>query len=236
MKNEQASEQGDRKSMRSLGRTSRPPWGLVISSALLGVILSLGLTVITQPAAWSEVQAWLGLAEENLAAQPVASSPALATENARQSRLAAGTLAPNFTRPTLAGGPVTLADWRGQPVLINFWASWCVPCRQEMPDLVRLSVAHKVEGLVILAVNLTAQDTLPEINAFVKEMGLTFPVVLDTTGEVTTTAYRIPGLPSSVFIDRGGRITRIQLGAMTKQQMEEFVATILPGAPASKDP
>lgn len=223
--------------MRGSGGIGRPPWGrIIIVSALLGLILGLRLIVFTQPAAWSAVRKWLVLAGEKLAAQRAAPNPALATENARQSRLAAGTLAPNFTLPTLADVPVTLADWRGQPILINFWASWCVPCRQEMPDLVWLSAAHKTQGLVILAVNLTAQDTLTEINAFVKEVGLTFPVVLDTTGDVTTTMYRISGLPSSIFIDRGGRITRIHLGAMTKQQMEEFVATILPGAPTSKDP
>lgn len=222
--------------MRGSGRSGHPPWRLVIVSLLLGMIPGLGLIIFTQPSAWSAVRERLVLAGDNLAAQPAAPSPALATENARQSRLATGTLAPNFTLPTLTGGPVTLADWRGQPILINFWASWCVPCRQEMPELVRLAAEHKAQGLVILAVNLTVQDTLPEINAFVKEMGLTFPVVLDTTGDVTTTMYRVPGLPTSVFINRGGRITRIQLGAMTKQQMEEFIATILPEVPASQAP
>lgn len=222
--------------MWGLGRAGRPPWGLVIGSALLGLLLALGLTVFAQPVAWSAVWAWLGEAQGTLAAQPGAPSPALATQNARQSRLAAGTLAPNFTLPTLAGGPMTLADWQGQPVLINFWASWCVPCRQEMPDLVRLAAEHKAQGLVILAVNLTAQDTLPEIKAFVKEFEMTFPVVLDVTGDVTTTKYRVPGLPSSVFIDRRGRITRIQLGAKTQQQMEEFVAIILPQTPTGHAP
>jgi len=118
-------------------------------------------------------------------------------------------------------------QFRGQPVLINFWASWCPPCRLEMPDLVRVYEAHKAEGFVILGINLTFQDALPDIQAFVQEFGMTFPVLLDEKGEVTQRLYRLQGLPLSVFVNRDGDIARIQIGAMTGAQIDEFVREIL---------
>jgi len=139
----------------------------------------------------------------------------------------AGAPAPDFTLKTLDGGEVSLAQFRGQPVLINFWASWCPPCRLEMPDLVRVYEAHKAEGFVILGINLTFQDSLPDIQAFVQEFGMTFPVLLDEKGEVTQRLYRLQGLPLSVFVNRDGDIARIQIGAMTGAQIDEFVREIL---------
>lgn len=134
---------------------------------------------------------------------------------------------PDFTLDTLDGGQVTLSALRGQPVLINFWASWCPPCRLEMPDLVRAYEAHKGKGFVILGVNLTFQDSLPDIRAFVKEFNMTFPVLLDEEGEVTENLYRLRGLPMSIFVNRSGVIARIHLGGMTGQQIDEFVGEIL---------
>ncbi|MEW5987320.1 MAG: TlpA disulfide reductase family protein [Chloroflexota bacterium] len=114
-----------------------------------------------------------------------------------------------------------------RPVLINFWASWCPPCRLEMPDLVRAYEAHKAEGFVILAIDLTFQDSLSDVEAFVKEFNMTFPVLLDGTGEVTSSVYRLPGLPMSIFVDREGFIRRMHIGAMTGEQIDQFVGEIL---------
>ena len=142
--------------------------------------------------------------------------------------LAVGQPAPDFTLKTLDGQQVSLSQFRGQPVLINFWASWCPPCRLEMPDLVRAYEAHQADGFVILAINLTFQDSLPEAQRFVDEFNMSFPVLLDETGEVTTNVYRLFGLPTSVFVDRSGMITHIQVGPMTGEQIEERVGAILP--------
>lgn len=139
----------------------------------------------------------------------------------------AGRPAPDFTLATLDGGQVTLSDLRGRTVLINFWASWCPPCRLEMPDLVRAYEEHKDEGFIILGVDLTFQDALPDVRAFVEEFKMSFPVLLDETGEVTTQKYRLLGLPMSVFIDREGTIRRTHIGAMTSEQIDEFVGEIL---------
>ena len=141
--------------------------------------------------------------------------------------LAPGNPAPDFSLESLDGGQVTLAEYRGRHVLINFWATWCTPCRSEMPELVRTYEEHKDTGFTILGINLTFQDALPEIVAFVEEFKMTFPVLLDETGEVTTQKYRLLGLPMSVFVDRQGAIRRIHIGLMTAGQIREFTAEIL---------
>lgn len=138
-----------------------------------------------------------------------------------------GAPAPDFTLATLDGGSVTLSELRGHPVLINFWASWCSPCRIEMHDLVRAYRDLQDEGLVILGVNLTFQDSMPEVWAFVEEFQMTFPVLLDETGEVTERKYRLVGLPMSVFVDREGVIRRIHLGLMSGEQIDDFIGEIV---------
>jgi peroxiredoxin len=139
----------------------------------------------------------------------------------------AGAPAPDFTLKTLDGGEVTLSKYRGHPVLINFWASWCVPCRVETPELVRVYTTYQTEGLVVLGVNWTSQDSLVEVEAFVQEFKMTYPVLLDETGKVSEDLYRLRGLPLSVFVNRAGLITRLNLGAMTGAQIDEYVGEIL---------
>ena len=138
-----------------------------------------------------------------------------------------GSPAPDFALTALDGGEVSLSQFRGQPVLINFWASWCLPCRLEMPDLVRIYEANQTKGFVLLGINLTSQDALPDVKSFAEEFKMTFPVLLDETGEVANNLYRLRALPMSVFVDRSGTIIRIHIGAMTGAQIDEFVAEIL---------
>jgi cytochrome c biogenesis protein CcmG, thiol:disulfide interchange protein DsbE len=138
-----------------------------------------------------------------------------------------GQPAPDFTLKTLDDSTITLSKLQGQPVLINFWASWCTPCRAEMPEIVRAYETHKADGLIVLAINMTFQDSLPEAQAFAKEFHMPFPVLLDDTGAVARDAYRVPVLPMSFFIDRKGVIVHRQIGAMNGKQIDTFVGEIL---------
>ncbi len=138
-----------------------------------------------------------------------------------------GRQAPEFTLETLDGNTVTLTALRDHPVLINFWASWCIPCREETPDLVRAYQAHQAEGLVLLGVNLTLQDSMSDVRAFVTEFQMTYPVLLDKDGKVAT-LYRVQGIPTSIFINRQGVITHVQIGKLSAEQIEQFLAQILP--------
>ena len=116
-----------------------------------------------------------------------------------------GFLAPDFSAITLNGEETSLSDWRGQAVLVNLWASWCVPCRTEMPALERVFQDYHQDGLIILAVNATDQDDEARVRAFMQELDLTFPILLDKNGDISR-AYHLTALPTSYFIAADGRI------------------------------
>jgi cytochrome c biogenesis protein CcmG, thiol:disulfide interchange protein DsbE len=119
--------------------------------------------------------------------------------------------APDFTLQSLEGETIALSDLAGRPVLINLWASWCPPCRAEMPAMERVYQDFKDQGLVILAVNATDQDNLPSARAFVDSLGLTFTILMDPAGEVSA-AYELRALPTSFFVDGQGVIREVVVG------------------------
>jgi peroxiredoxin len=119
--------------------------------------------------------------------------------------------APDFSLKTLEGKTVRLSDFRGKKVvLINFWATWCPPCRSEMPTMQQIYTDYKEKGFEILAINIEP-DAKEEIRDFMKELRLTFPVLLDSDMKVTRT-YRLIGLPVSMLIDRQGIIRSKTIG------------------------
>lgn len=132
--------------------------------------------------------------------------------------------APAFAFHLADGSTVDLRDYRGRPVILNFWATWCPPCRQEMPDLVRLYEAHKDEGLVILEINEAESESA--VRAFAQELSLPMPILLDSRGEVLD-VYKSQSLPTSIFIDRQGVIRVRWLGYMNADLMEEHAQKIL---------
>lgn len=138
-----------------------------------------------------------------------------------------GSIAPAFSLDTLDGGNVSLADYKGHAVFINFWASWCAPCRAEMPEIIAAYEAHKDDGLVVLSIDALQEDTLEEVVAFVEEFAMQFPVLLDTDGSVLG-RYNVLGLPTSVFIDAEGVIQAVNAGPMTAELIESYLAQILP--------
>lgn len=132
-----------------------------------------------------------------------------------------GFLAPDFSLPDAAGNPITLADLRGQPVLVNVWASWCTPCRAEMPAMQRVYETYQAQGFTILAVNATLQDQIPSALSFAQEMGLTFPILFDEQG-VISTLYQVQALPTSFFIDADGFIQEVVVGGPMSEALLEI--------------
>src|SRR3990172_3559006 len=127
-----------------------------------------------------------------------------------------GFLAPDFRLTLLGGGEVALSELRGQVVIVNLWASWCPPCRAEMPALQEAYEAYRDRGLEILAVNTTYQDSQAAAARFVLEYGLTFPVPMDQTGEVSR-SYLLRALPTSFIIEREApkhRLSGTTLGSL----------------------
>lgn len=112
-----------------------------------------------------------------------------------------GRATPEFSLPTLEGKTTALKDFKGKLVFLNFWASWCVPCREEMPAMERLYEEFKNKDFVVLAVNV--KDRRPDALAFVKELKLTYPVVFDPDGQVGL-LYGAWGLPTTYLIGPGG--------------------------------
>jgi peroxiredoxin len=135
-------------------------------------------------------------------------------------------LAPAFSLDTLAGKSAKLEDYRGNVVLLNFWASWCIPCKEEMPLIQAAYEKHRDHGLVVLGINMTNLDKRSAIETFTQDTGVTFPIVLDEDGSVSET-YRIISIPTSFFLDRSGIIRHFQLGAMTTKQIEQYMDEML---------
>jgi peroxiredoxin len=138
-----------------------------------------------------------------------------------------GFLAPDFELNTPEGETVRLSDLRGQAVLVNLWATWCPPCRAEMQSIEKVYQEYRDEGFTVLAVNMTQQDDPSAIMPFVAEQGLTFPILLDETGEVAK-AYQMQSLPSSYFIRRDGVINEVVIGgpmseALLRTRIEDIL-------------
>lgn len=145
--------------------------------------------------------------------------------------VAAATTAPTFQLPDLFDDELTLAlsDYVGQPVILNFWASWCVPCRDEMPALERAYQQYRDQGLVVLGINQLYIDDLEAAQAFVREIQLTFSNAADETGQVSERRYQVVGLPTSVFITPNGEIAHVQIGQMTDTQIDTYSERLVAG-------
>jgi len=133
--------------------------------------------------------------------------------------------APARALPLLAGGEGSLADWRGKPVIVNFWASWCDPCKDEAPLMERAHARLEAKGGTVLGV--TVDDATEDSQAFMREYGLSFPSLRDVEGELGED-FGTTGVPESFAVDREGRVVAISRGQVTR----EFVdgALMLVGA------
>ncbi|MFC4597639.1 TlpA family protein disulfide reductase [Cohnella hongkongensis] len=136
-----------------------------------------------------------------------------------------GYAAPAFSLSGLDGRTYSLEESRGKPVVLNFWASWCGPCREEAPLLVKL---HRLygESVHIVAVNLTAADRTESAEEFARSFGFAFPVPLDTRGTIAA-KYRIRPIPTTIFIDSQGVIRGGVLGALNWELLQRRVLSLL---------
>ncbi|MBS9806160.1 redoxin domain-containing protein [Bacillus toyonensis] len=138
-----------------------------------------------------------------------------------------GKVAPDFELAKLDGTEVKLSDLKGKKVILNFWATWCGPCQQEMPDMEAFYKEHK-GNVEILAINYTPSEKgggEEKVSNFAKEKGITFPVLLDKNIDVTT-AYKVITIPTSYFIDTKGVIQDKFIGPMTQKEMEKRIAKL----------
>lgn len=133
--------------------------------------------------------------------------------------------APELSLQDLQGNTVSLVSLRGQVVLVNLWATWCPPCKKEMPALERFFKDHKDKGFTVLAIN--DGDPTPDVVTFVREYKLTFPVLLDPTYIATEQAFQTLNLPSSFVIDRSGMIRLRWVGEATTKMLETYVTPII---------
>jgi len=137
-----------------------------------------------------------------------------------------GDLAPNFELTTLEGKVVKLSDYKGKKVVLNFWATWCHPCRAEMPHMQNYYEDYaEDEEVEILAVNLTNGDTVSKVEEFVKDYGLTFPIPMDEEGK-TGEMYQVITIPSSYIIDSSGEIQNKIQGPMDDQMLFDLLNNI----------
>lgn len=136
-----------------------------------------------------------------------------------------GALAPNFTLPTLAGQPFTLRQWRGHAVVLNFWATWCPPCQQEIPWLIELQTRYAAQGLQIVGLAMD-DDDLHQLRAFVKQNNINYPV-LAAREEVAQQYGGVDFLPTTFYLDRQGRIVERVFGAASRDEIERNIRRAL---------
>lgn len=136
-----------------------------------------------------------------------------------------GAAAPEFSLKNLKGEDVSLAAAQGHPLLLNFWATWCGPCRVEMPAIQARYQTHQDKGLLVYAIDIDEPQSA--VDDFAKAFGLTFEVLLDPGGQVNN-AYKVLGYPTSYFVDSQGVIQVIHIGQMTEAQLDDHLTRILP--------
>jgi cytochrome c biogenesis protein CcmG, thiol:disulfide interchange protein DsbE len=133
--------------------------------------------------------------------------------------------APAFALPDLGGeGDLALENYRGSAVVVNFWASWCAPCREEAPLLEAAWLKHRDRGVVVLGVD--ARDLVSDGRAFVREFGLTYPNAYDGPGKIAD-SFGLIGFPETYFLDREGRIVHLVSGPLTEESIDDGIEKAL---------
>jgi len=136
-----------------------------------------------------------------------------------------GNPAPDFQLHDIEGQTITLSNLRGSPVILNFWASWCGPCKHEMPFIQQIYEDWQSEGVILLSINF--RETYSVATQFMESNELSFPVLFDTDGTVGLD-YKVSGIPTTFFIDKGGSIQAQKLGSFTSvTEIENYLIKII---------
>lgn len=130
---------------------------------------------------------------------------------------------PERKLPLLAGGTASVAQWRGKPVIVNFWASWCGPCKDEAPLLERAHRRLRAKGGTVLGV--TVSDASDDSRAFMRKYGITFPSLRDVEGELAED-FETKGVPESFAVDADGRVVAISRGQVSREFVDEALAKV----------
>ncbi|MEZ0480002.1 peroxiredoxin family protein [Planococcus sp. SSTMD024] len=189
----------------------------MIKKAIIGILLLAAIAIIA-----------INFFEEDAA--PIDTSESTSSTTAQETSLAEGLsqgqTAPDFTLTDQNGEMVKLSDYRGKKVILNFWATWCPPCRAEMPHMQEFHENNTGGDVEILAVNLTAQDNGDEaIRSFIDEFGLTFSMPMDETGSTAQT-YQIRTVPTTYILNTKGEIAQKIVGPMDEQIMKDQTDSI----------
>ena len=159
------------------------------------------------------VVAGLLLTHENAKNEPSSKSSSDAKE-----------LVPNFTLKLMSGGSFNSSDYKGKPILVNFFASWCLPCREEMPVLEKIVHEYEPKGVVFLGI--AVDDTEVKMKDFIEKYGVTFPVGLDKTATIQK-SFGIYGIPTTYFIDKQGGINYFHSGSVTEELLHHELDKLL---------
>jgi peroxiredoxin len=155
---------------------------------------------------------------------PSAKSQSNATPGGRPVPPKVGNVAWDFTLSTLEREGIKLSDLRGKKVMLNFWATWCGPCRLEIPAMVKLYEEMRGQDFEILAINL--REDRQKVQSFADELNMTFPVLLDQSGKVSQ-AYYVRGIPTTVFIDEEGIIQIVHVGTLSDKILRDYVKRMM---------
>jgi len=131
--------------------------------------------------------------------------------------------APDFVLNSPDGEEIALSDFRGQPIVLNFWATWCPPCRAEVPALQAAGIAFDNEAVIL---GVSVQESASAVNPFLDEYGVTYPIVLDQVGDIGQT-YRVRAFPTTYFIDETGVVVDIYGGPMSEPLLHDRLTSLI---------
>jgi len=156
-------------------------------------------------------------------------SPNTAEEDAAADAKAAGKAAPlGFTLKDMNGVDVKLASFKGKPIIVNFWATWCGPCRAEIPSLVELQTQYGAEGKDVVILGISVDDPIEKLKPYAAQMKMNYPVLVGNGRDDVQDAFApLWGIPVTVFIDREGRIAKKHSGIASKEQFEQEIKALL---------